>query len=121
MRKNRSGFGSIMFVIIFVMSISVSYVYASDTDVKGSQIPNEKNMLDSYDRDILDEKDEDLFADFDKIIEEDLDTLFDEISTSEDIEEEEISPELFSDEIVDDTMGEQSILKEEDTTGLIKD
>ena len=121
MSSLKSKYFSIMASIFFVMFILCNFVYASDNNSKEDLPSDKKNVVETYSSDILDEKDEDLFADFDKIIEEDLDVLFDEISTSEDVEEEEMSPELFDDEIADDIIVEKSLLTSEDETDLIKD
>ena len=121
MKKNGFIVLSVLFVVFFAMSVSCHSIYASANDEKESHAAEEKNVLETYDTGIIDEEDEDLFADFDKIIEEDLDELFDEISTTEDVEEFEVTPELFDDEIVDDTIIEESILNQEDEMSLIKD
>ncbi len=109
-----------IFIVFFVLFISFNIVYAIDNAEKEDISSDVNNVVEQYNSDILDEEDEDLFADFDKIVEEDLNALFDEISTSEDVEESEMTPELFEDEIADDTIVEKTLLEEEDEIDLMK-
>jgi len=108
----------LLYCLFFMMVCSYDAV-AQDTETSQESLRQEVED-DSYYVDVLDRTDKDFFSDFDAVLEEDIETMFEELASTEDIQLEEVEPEMLDEELETETIKEDGIL-EDTEAGLVKE